>query len=334
VPNKTEAAQWVLRTDARPQVGFGHLARSMVLANALSIAAPVTIVVDDDAPIEELERDQDGVRIVHQVSFSPPRDKFNCMLDGYDFDDQAVAQWRQVGARLVGAISDEDTDERRLDFVISARPDCIANNARCVMTGLEYALVDPEFSRIASYTRNAPSTLLISMSARDGHNATARVLAALPCAKLSPDEDIQVVVALGTNAAHLESIRQAASDKHFQLHVDANMPPLLAAADLVIGGGGVGLLERMAAGRPSITIILSDNQTGQAVAAAEAGATEIGGSVDTLDPETLGGQIADLWSRPAKRQRLGRVGKNLIDGAGARRVADGLLALADSQSVL
>lgn len=302
----------------------------MVLANALSIAAPVTVVVDDDAPIEALEKDGDGVRIVRQQGFLSPRDKFNCLLDGYDFGDQAVAQWKQLGARLVGAISDDHTDERSLDFVISARPDCTTNNARRVMTGLEYALVDPEFSRISSNTRNSPSMLLISMSARDGHNATARVLAALAYTKLSPNENMQVVVALGTHAAHLASIRQAASDRHFQLHVDAYMPPLLAAADLVIGGGGVGLLERMAAGRPSITIILSENQTGQAVAAAEAGATEIGGSVDTMDPETLGRQITDLWSRPAKRQRLGGAGKNLIDGSGARRVADGLLALAES----
>ena len=113
------------------------------------------------------------------------------------------------------------------------------------------------------------------------------------------------------------------------LQVDvSDMAALYRSADLVIGAGGVGLLERMASGVPSITIELAPNQRLQLRGAAALGATLDVGMVSDLSPEGLQKDISRLAGDPVLRRAMSKHGRKAVDGRGAERVATALLDLA------
>ena len=105
-----------------------------------------------------------------------------------------------------------------------------------------------------------------------------------------------------------------------------DMVGALDEADFVIGAGGVSLMERMAAGVPSLTLLLAENQRLLVEGAARLGAT-IDGSKLARDEFT--GALQAVFADTGARVSMAAAGRTAIDGEGATRVAERLLALCD-----
>ena len=108
----------------------------------------------------------------------------------------------------------------------------------------------------------------------------------------------------------------------------------LGTADLMIGARGVGLLERLASGVPSISITVADNQRAPISGAAALGGTIDEGQAGTLDIGDLADTIAELATSLLGRERMQRRARHIIDGAGARRVSEAMHARGQSSRVL
>lgn len=170
---------------------------------------------------------------------------------------------------------------------------------------------------------------MVSFGARDSANATALALDALALAG-SQGVRPRLTVAMASGAPHLMQIRRAVAgfDGRAALRLDeTDMASLLGSADLAIGAGGVSLLERMALGVPSISVVTADNQGLAIEGAARRGATIDAGAIGELSPEKLAGTIAELADDRAARAAMATRGRELVDGRGARRVAEALLGL-------
>lgn len=112
-----------------------------------------------------------------------------------------------------------------------------------------------------------------------------------------------------------------------RLVLDApDMVGALDEADFVIGAGGVSLMERMAAGVPSMTLLLAENLRLFIEGAARRGATIDGGP---LAPEELAGALQTVFADKGARVAMAAAGHVAIDGEGANRVAERLMALCD-----
>ena len=156
-----------------------------------------------------------------------------------------------------------------------------------MLVGLDYALVDPQFvAQGARAVGGEVANVLVSFGQRDSNNATGVALDALTLQ--GGGKGFSVTVALGRSAPHVSAVKDRVAGMHgVALEVDADMNRCYSKADLVIGGGGVGLLERMAQGLPSVTVTLADNQRGQITLCAGAGGTIDGGFAGDLVAENL-----------------------------------------------
>jgi UDP-2,4-diacetamido-2,4,6-trideoxy-beta-L-altropyranose hydrolase len=192
-----------------------------------------------------------------------------------------------------------------------------------VLAGLDYALVGPRF-RLAS-SRQVPelaTNIVVSFGLRDSLNATGLVLDALALLPQVRDGIASVTVALGASAPHISNVReQVRGLKRGACVIDADMATCYAAADLAIGGGGLGLLERMAMGVPSVSITLAENQRQQIALCAARGGTLDAGHVKDLQASDLAATISSLLRSREQRTVVSKRAQEAVDGLGAARCA-------------
>ncbi len=106
-----------------------------------------------------------------------------------------------------------------------------------------------------------------------------------------------------------------------------DMVPLMRQCDLAISAGGTTLYELCAAGVPRIAYILADNQRDIVEAMARQGQVVNLGTVALLKPATVVGETAAMAADREKRERMRRMGRELVDGWGADRVVAGITEL-------
>jgi UDP-2,4-diacetamido-2,4,6-trideoxy-beta-L-altropyranose hydrolase len=322
--------RWGFRVSSRPEAGAGHFTRCLALAEALH--DDVTIFLDPSGPDLNLEQ---------RVAFPIIREAANaqcerlqsevraCRVQAAVIDDYAVSRdlISEIARRVFTVtIKDGAPVNGESQFVI--RPNLLSrevsrrNTAEVV--GGEYALLDKAFGRppIATRRLDGRLRLLVSFGSRDSKNITGLVLAAIGDL-FAAFEHITVV--LGRTAPHRATLcgqYKQVSVVRFQSPNDGLSTRLLFENhDLAIGAAGVGLLERMAAGLPSIVMPIAENQVGNAIAAFEAGAAIYGGSISDFDSRKLVALLTNAIANPILLKHVAHRGRNLVDGHGAERAA-------------
>ena len=215
------------------------------------------------------------------------------------------------------------------DLVIAAGVPRPAAAPTATLSSLEFALVDRRYAEAPLCpVRERVERLLLSFGYRDSANASAFALRALAGCSA------HVTLVLGADAPHLDECAKLVAAVGGTLRTDvSDMLPLLQTSDLVIGGGGVSLLERLACGVPSVTLVCADNQWPQARAAAAVGATRLLGDLRTCDALALSAIVEELRSDRAGRLALSRNARTAVDGRGAERLAEALLTAAAGTSL-
>jgi RimJ/RimL family protein N-acetyltransferase len=104
------------------------------------------------------------------------------------------------------------------------------------------------------------------------------------------------------------------------------MATLMAGADLFVGAGGSSAWERCCLGLPGLVLSTADNQVDQSSMLARAGAQIYLGPAHVVDARRLANAIVALIELPDLLIHMAQQGRGLVDGQGARRVADQLLA--------
>ena len=315
-------AVWAFRVASRPEVGGGHVARCLTLARSLGhLDQRVIFVLDDDGWAWEPMIAEAGHACV-SASDACPTDVAACLFDGYEFDERTVLPWRER-ARVIAALVDDMPIPAWADIAIapSVKPADICDSEVEVLAGLDYAIVDPGFAAGRQrVVRDNAENVLVSFGQRDSKNATDLALDALE--PLGRDNGMAVTVALGQHALHLSAVAdRVAAMPSAALEVDADMKGFYSRADLVVGGGGIGLLERMAQGLPSVSVTLADNQRRQIELCAHSGGTVDAGQLEDLNATRLLEIISPLLHSGNRRAAMSAAARQAVDGAGAGRCA-------------
>jgi UDP-2,4-diacetamido-2,4,6-trideoxy-beta-L-altropyranose hydrolase len=324
---------WLFRVASHSSQGGGHVARSGVLARELARIAPVRMVLDPDSPDARARLEGAGVICV-TAGDEGQGPWAGAVVDGYAFRESEATRIAQRTRPLVWLDDFLDPPDGA-DLVI---------NAACHLSGIEvrgtpallgpkYAIIDRRFAELPGRDRTLPvEKLLVAFGRLDPDNAVCGTLDALD---LLAKEGISplVTVVTSTASSHLPAVREriARSSGRVTLMIDVpDMVPVLAEADLVIGAGGVSLMERLAAGVPSISLVIADNQKHFIESAAANGGTVHVGTADKLPPSELATIVRELIADPTRRAGMAETGRHLIDGLGAARVADALMTLSES----
>lgn len=324
-----ETPDWVVRVASHPRHGGGHLARSSVLARALMDAgATVLVVLDEGAESAARKLEERGLSIGFRDDPGPPP-RFGCVLDGYDILRDETGDWR-ARSPFLAVMDDFLAPPEGADVVINGAIHLAGSrvNGTPALLGPDYAIVDPRYAKLPDRDRTAKvSDVLVTFGRLDPDNVTGLVLEAIEALAA----DLRVTVVAASAWRHLPDIRRriAAFGEQGRLVLDASdMVPFLAAADLVVGAGGVSLMERMAAGVPSVTVSIIDNQDVFVEGAARLDATISGGRSADLTVPRMRQALSMALNDPGVRERVAMNGRRIVDGAGASRIAACLLGSA------
>jgi spore coat polysaccharide biosynthesis predicted glycosyltransferase SpsG len=216
-------------------------------------------------------------------------------------------------ARVRIAIDDLARD-LEVDVIIDPSPGAdptLHRAAKTTLAGARFALVDPatatmpvreigeDVERIFVATGGADRTAVGAVIAQD-------VAAALP--------DVEVALAIGPWGSG------SVPDGVRAVRTTGGLTAELAMSDVVVTAGGVTFLESLALGRPTIVVVVAENQLRAAEHACAVSAA-LPASVATA----AGVAVATVRSAGRRRQ-LGAAARRLIDGRGATRVAEVICA--------
>ncbi len=329
----------VVRTAASPKIGSGHVARVAAVVSELGrMGAEVHWACDADTVPFLLERGIDAgqIHILRQAATagrfgeseeSEPTQIIDAketkaiasaecvVVDSYQLGSAWQHEMRSAGVRIA---TFDDLADRRIhaDLVINAAagPDAYvtwAPQAR-VLSGLPYAIIgDPSRPGAAG-----PGTLLLAFGAADPGNLTLATLRALADARIGHAGHVpQTVIQLGSGAAHRTHVEQALLGMPWAKFAPIG-PTSPGTPTLAIGSAGVGLLERMHAGVPSVVVLAAENQRALADVAVRTGAAIAVTSAASACAEAL-----RLLGETDTLARMSAAGRASVDGGGAARVA-------------
>lgn len=328
----------VMRTDAGAAIGLGHLRRCLALARALRAAgADACLFVDGDAgPAEdagfELRRVRRASDLADVLACAERGGAHAVVVDSYALDAAYVRRLGE-GGRPVVVVDDLGDRELDVDLVVNPSPAAATGRYRGgtrtrYLLGPRFALLQPEFAGpVARHTAERAHRLLVTVGGGDPDGFTAAVVG-WAAASL---EDVRLDVVVGPWFAGAESLRAAATRAGGGIRLHERPPDmrrLMLEADLAISGGGQTTYELAATGTPALAIEMADNQAASLAALAEAGTLVAVGRAGSPDLEsTLTAELTALAKDRERRAAMSRRARAAVDGRGARRVAEALLAL-------
>jgi UDP-2,4-diacetamido-2,4,6-trideoxy-beta-L-altropyranose hydrolase len=195
-----------------------------------------------------------------------------------------------------------------------------------MLLGPEYALLQPEYSELHSRIRpreGKVNRILITFGGADEDNLTGRALSAFLALRR---DEIECDVVFNESGIHGDAIRaQAAGRKNVHLHSDLpTLAPLIADADLAVGGAGATSWERLCLGLPSLTVILAENQRVVGEELGSLGLARVLGDKTEVTEAVIAKALGDLIATGLEKNWSERC-LSTVDGNGAKRVCAALM---------
>lgn len=346
------APRVLIRADAGPRIGSGHVMRCLSLADELARrGAHVSFATH--APAGLLERISSSGHLVvdlgtlsrqhheHPSTIWSPNAQLNdwervseswsvapdiVVLDHYGLDVR-WASHLPADTRVV-VLDDLANRSHRADVIIdhnwygagtAHRYDSLVDPSAVHLLGPRYAVLQSQYRGLqrTSPVNHPPRNVVVSFGGTDPGRETLKVLEALTADAPHVEVDVVVgsVAAVDDDLGHLLDEHPTA-----RLHVAVDsLAPLLARADLAIGASGAATWERLAAGVPSMVATVAPHQSGVTSALAAAGATTWLGLVADTTVDTYRRALENFVSAPPAGVTP------VVDGFGAARIAEAVI---------
>lgn len=341
-------ATLIIRADASPHIGTGHLMRMLALAQAWQERGNTAIFVVAMDPGLLAERlHLEGFDIVRLVAapgslndaaqtavLAQAHGARWIVFDGYHFDTLYQQTLGGYGIPLLCVDDAGYAGEFVADIILNQN--LLANEelykkrpkkSRLVL-GPRFALLRREFWGWRGWVRDVPDVarkILLTLGGSDPDNVTLGMLRSIGGIGLA---DANVRVIIGASNPHADSVCKEASRLGgcCEIIVNTNeMPDHIAWADVTVAAGGSTCWELAMMGMPMVLVILADNQQGLSEALAASGVAINLGWHNTIQQDSVARTLEALLHDPQRRQAMSDCGRELVDGHGATRVAEFLI---------
>ncbi|NQT06218.1 MAG: UDP-2,4-diacetamido-2,4,6-trideoxy-beta-L-altropyranose hydrolase [Candidatus Omnitrophica bacterium] len=323
----------IIITEGGRHIGFGHIARCISLCQALGEKKIETkFVVNGDKTVESLIKDRDfymfdWTKDRRRLS-SVIKDADAVVVDSYLSD---LDLYEEISNTVEAPLYIDDF--KRLDYPRGA----VLNSALYTeelnypdkdnityLLGPEYALLRKEFWLVPEKEiNNDIRSIMITFGAVDKNRTTPKVLELLNMR--FPRISKKVIIGKGfNNIADIDKLKRG--DDCFVYDPSADeMRAAMLASDMSISAGGQTLYELARIGIPTVSITAADNQLLNTAGWHRKGFAECAGRYDDKNlMEKLLEKIS-IMRDYSERLKRNEIGKSLIDGKGAGRVAKWLL---------
>lgn len=328
----------LIRADGGPGIGLGHVRRSLALAEALRAReVEVTLVVSSHPALRTTVEDAgfavetvplaDSATLATTRALAQRLQAAAVVLDSYTVSAEAL---QPPLAPITAMIDDLGDRELPVDLLVrgtsrGARFPSRVSARTTVLTGLPYVILHPEFGDVASHhVRSRVERVLVTLGGEDALGLTPALVRAV--ARVVPDADVDAV--LGPLAPGTLDAATAAVGNRVRVHrPTGSLRRLLEGVDVAVSGGGQTAYELAAMGVPAVAVELADNQRDNLEALESQGTLVVSGRAsDDCLGERIERLVQELAADVARRQAMAAAGRRAIDGRGAARVADVLLA--------
>ena len=337
----------LFRVDAGVHIGLGHFQRCLALATALKkCSAEISFLVNENqCNSDRIGRWGFTSQPLHEVpSWTIEDAKATIGTAIHQGCDRVVVDSHEVPADYLAMLTDSEL------FII-ARDDLALSNFPCHMVfngnadarqlpyhstngdtvfllGPEYAVLGPQYHGTSGRGINtAVQNILITMGGEDRYNLVPDILGLLD--KMPGDFSVTTVIGpFSQNVTEVESAAKRAQRTVKLSYSLDSLRDMIVEADMAISAAGQTLYDLACTGCPTVAIKVAGNQIGQTRAFEEAGFLRVAGDAekdDVLPP--LREVISSLLSDREARTAMSGVGRRLVDGQGAMRVAKEILAI-------
>ncbi len=255
-------------------------------------------------------------------------------VDGYQFDDAYLRALKGAGLRVVviddlGQFSSHDADLVVNPNLSSEALTYRTSTEALLMTGPTVALLRREFRAARAVREPAPARanrfLVLTGGAGVGR-AGPKLVESMRAAGWGDGEGC-IVMGPMDPGEDVSAAAQALGPGWRAVRGTDEMPSLMAWADLAVTAGGGSVLELASVGTPTVAMVAASNQRESARALAEIGAIRLLSPAGDLSPEGAVPLLRFLRDDAETRRRMGALGRQMVDGSGAERVARAMGAL-------
>jgi UDP-2,4-diacetamido-2,4,6-trideoxy-beta-L-altropyranose hydrolase len=338
----------VIRADATPQMGTGHIMRCFALAQAWQDrGGEVFFVMVHQSSALEARLILEGIKVIHLSSeLGSTEDALQttniiqqlgsdwAVIDGYHFGAEYQKVLKHSGVRVLAIDDYGHAEHYSSDLVLNQNLSAHENLYQSrepsthLLLGLQYVLLRREFRQWQWQRVIAPIArkILVTLGGSDPDNVTLKVIKSLKQTKL---DDLEVIVVVGGSNPHYEELQ---SELESSVELDkaqislqrnvSNMPELMAWADIAIAAGGSTSWELAFMGLPSLVITVAENQKAIASKLDAQGYIIHIGWHQQVTPKQIGLAVQDLISDRHKREMMSRHGQKLVDGNGVERILE------------
>jgi spore coat polysaccharide biosynthesis predicted glycosyltransferase SpsG/CMP-N-acetylneuraminic acid synthetase len=330
------APRVLFRADGGAVLGMGHVFRSLAIADALRerAHADVAFLMRSDLP--------DGIRTVERHGYlvlrigGAPDDVLDRVRDfapSILVNDlrtlpadylRALSHLDTVTVNLVDTPGDLETTETYEQLIVSVMkgeretPDGF-------YAGPEYAILREQFRGREKDLRDRARMVLLSFGGSDPQGLTltaARALSVLPAA-------IEIVAVAGPAFAFHRELEEAKARAGARMRVvreAGHIAELMLEADVMVGSGGMSVYEIAALGTPGVILAQNAREDERMREFARHGTVCYLGLGTDVSEEALRSAVSGLLDDAAARRAMSARGRALVDGQGAVRAADAVLA--------
>lgn len=333
----------LVRADAGPQIGIGHVMRCLALAQAwLKVGGKATFVSAADNPVLEARLIEEGMHVAHiaaqpgsdedvqqTVRLARQKEAAWVVVDGYHFRATYQHALKANGLRIFWIDDYGHAEYYAADWVLNQNmhaDESLYRNRESytrLLLGPHYALLQREFLNWRGWRRSTPAVgrkVLVTMGGGDPANITLRVIRALDKVAV---EGLEVIVVVGSTNPHVEMLKATVHESELMIRLKqttSEMPELMAWADLAVSGGGSTCWELTFMGVPTITLILAENQKLAAMTLANRGVSMCLGEGKNVNPQSIRRALTRLLKDRNTRQQMMEKGQCLVDGSGAKEI--------------
>ena len=335
----------IFRTDANPQLGFGHLSRCRTLAYKLYEQGEECVMVGPDTsylteidkvifkewiPQKWLSPAED---VSSLVSISREYKKRKFVMDDYRISEEYQVLlkenrfiWLQFEARknikiLANIIVNTNPESKESDY-----SSAVSDNKTKFLLGAKYALLKNEFLKIKKVQVRPIKKVLVTFGAGDDRGGIELILKSLLA---STDAEIKFIVVSGATNPRNESNRlfiELEGNERVKLEIAPdNISKIFNSCDVAFMAGGSTTYEIALLGIPMVLFSIAENQVLHSKAWVNKGVAMYLGPIEIATSKDIVEAFEALFESEDLRESMSTKGSELVDGKGAQRMAKELI---------
>ncbi len=320
-------------TEGSHTIGYGHITRCLSLYQAFEARNIIpSFYINGDSTFKNLLKDV-NYEIINWVEekelfFNKINDSDVVIVDSY-LANKNFYEKISLSTPLPLFID----DYKRLDYpsgiilngsINGKELDYSTKNDQTLLLGTKYTPLRKEFWDIPDkQTRLSIHSILITFGGQDVHNLTPRILKVI----VRNYPDIKKKVVIGGGFQNVDQIIKA-KDKLTEIYTTPSateMLNLMLECDVAISAAGQTIYELAQVGIPTIAIAVADNQKNNLAGWVKE--KFIDSELTYLQPNLENRLLLRLANLKRKqiREELSRIGKQKVDGTGAKRIVQFLI---------